>query len=121
MAKKKKITANYLDSIPIHRDGLVWRTKEDGMAEFDMEHKGFYHSIAQKFFHKPRISHIGLDKYGSTVWKNIDGTNTVMDIIHIMEDSFPEEKDRMLDRVVTFMATLQRNRFISIQDKKGKK
>lgn len=121
MAKKKKIAANYLDSIPIHRDGLVWRTKEDGMAEFDMEHKGFYHFIAQKFFHKPRISHIGLDKYGSAVWKSIDGTNTVMDIIHIMEDSFPEEKDRMLDRVVTFMAILQRNRFISMQDKRGKK
>lgn len=121
MAKKKKIAANYLDSIPIHRDGLVWRTKEDGMAELDMEHRGFYHSIAQKFFHKPRTSHIGLDKYGSTVWKNIDGTNTVMDIVHIMEDSFPEEKNRMLDRVVTFMAILQRNHFISIQEKKGKK
>ena len=121
MAKKKKIAANYLDSIPIHRDGLVWRTKEDGMAELDMEHKGFYHSIAQKFFHKPRVSHIGLDKYGSTVWKSIDGTNTVMDIIHSMEDPFPDEKDRMLDRVITFIATLQRNHFISMQDKKNRK
>ena len=121
MAKKKKIASNYLDSIPIHRDGLEWRTKEDGMAELDMEHKGFYPSIAQKFFHKPRISHIALDKYGSMVWTNIDGANNVMDIVHIMEDAFPEEKDRMLDRVVTFMATLQRNRFIFMQDKKGKK
>ena len=118
MAKKRKIAANYLDSIPSHRDGLVWRTKENGMAELDMEHKGFYHSIAQKFFHKPRISHIALDKYGSAVWKSIDGINTVMDIIHIMENTFPDERARMPDRVVTFMATLQRNRFISMQDKK---
>lgn len=114
MAKKQKIAANYLDHIPVHQKGQVWRTKEDGTVEIDMEHKGFYHAIAQKFFHKPRISHISLDQYGSTVWQSIDGTNRVMDIVHIMEEKFPDEKERMLDRVVTFIATLQRNRFIVI-------
>lgn len=116
MAKKKKIAANYLDHIPVRQKGQVWRTKEDGMVEIDMEHKGFYHAIAQKFFHKPRVSHIGLDEYGSKVWQSIDGTNRVMDIVHIMEDAFPGEKDRMLDRVVTFMATLQRNGFVSMKE-----
>lgn len=115
MTKTKKLPANYFENIPVPREDHPWRTKKDGMVEVDMENKGFYHSIAQKFFHKPRVSHIALDKYGSAVWKSMDGKNSVMDIVHIMENSFPEEKDRMLDRVVTFMATLQRNRFISMQ------
>lgn len=115
MAKKKKISPNYLESIPVRKEDHPWRVKEDGMVEVDMENKGFYHSIAQKFFNKPRVSHIALDKYGSVVWQNIDGTNTVMDIIHTMEHTFPKEKDRMLDRVVTYMAVLQNNHFITMK------
>lgn len=117
MSKKKKLPANYFENIPVPREDHPWHVRKDGMVEVDMENKGFYHFIAQKFFHKPRVSHIALDKYGSAVWQNMDGKNNVMDIIHIMEDSFPKEKDRMLDRVVTFMATLQRNRFISMHRK----
>ena len=112
MAKKRKVSANYFESVPVRSEERQWRIKEDGMVEIDMENKGFYHAIAQKFFKKPRVSHIALDRYGSVVWQNIDGKNTVMDIIHIMENEFPKEKDRMLDRVVTYMATLQRNSFI---------
>ena len=119
MAKKTTIPANYFESVPVRREDHPWRLKEDGMVEVDMENKGFYHWMAQKFFHKPRVSHIALEKDGSVVWQNLDGKNTVMDIIHIMEQAFPNEKDRMLDRVVTYMATLQRNRFISMKGEKA--
>ncbi|MCH5188182.1 MAG: PqqD family protein [Oscillospiraceae bacterium] len=112
MAKKMKVSANYMECVPVRGAMRPWRVRDDGMVEIDMENKGFYHSIAQKFFKKPRVSHIALDRYGSVVWQNIDGKNTVTDIIHIMENEFPDEKDRMLDRVVTYMATLQRNSFI---------
>ncbi len=123
MAKKKKVSANYFDSVPIRGSERPWRVKDDGLVEIDMENKGFYNTIAQKLFKKPRISHISLDKYGSVVWKNIDGKNTVMDIIHTMESEFPKEKDRMLDRVVTYLATLQQNGFIIMPagKKKGAK
>lgn len=118
MAKKKKIHMNYLESIPVRSEERPWRIKEDGLVEVDMENKGFYHTLAQKFFKKPRISHISLDEYGSVVWKNADGNKTVMDIIKIMENTFPKEKDRMLDRVVTYMATLQNSGFISMKGAK---
>lgn len=118
MAKKLKITQNYFDSVPRRRPDRPWRLKEDGMVEIDMENKGFYHFIARKFFRKPRVSHISLDRYGSVVWQSIDGGNNVMDIIHIMEREFPGETDRMLDRVVTYLATLQRNGFISMRGAK---
>lgn len=118
MAKTQKIAPNYLDGVPVRREDRPWREKEDGMVEIDMENKGFYHSIAQKFFKKPRVSHISLDGYGSVIWKNIDGTHTVYDLIHIMEKEFPKEKQRMLDRVVTYMAALHRNGFISMKEGK---
>ncbi len=116
MTGKKKISPNYLENIPVRRDDRPWRVKEDGLVEVDMEHRGFYHWIAQKFFKKPRISHIALDQYGSVVWQHIDGVNNVLDIVHIMEQTFPGEKDRMFDRVVTFMATLQNNYFIHMKE-----
>ena len=119
MRKQRKIPANYFQCVPVRDEDHPWRLKENGIVEIDMEHKGFYHFLAQKFFKKPRVSHIALDERGSMVWKSIDGTHTVMDIIHIMEDTFPKEKDRMLDRVVTYLAMLQRNRFI-IMKKRGK-
>lgn len=118
MTKKKKISINYMEGIPVRSEDIPWRLKEDSMVEIDIENKGFYHYIAQKFFKKPRISHISMDKYGSVVWQNIDGKNTVMDIVNIMERSFPKEKDRMLDRVVTYMAILQNNRFITMKGAK---
>ena len=120
MAKKRKVSANYFESVPVRNEDRLWRLKDDGMVEVDMENKGFYHSIAQKLFKKPRISHIALDKYGSVVWQSIDGNNNVMDIVRIMENSVPKEKDRMIDRVVTYMATLQANSFISIKSEKSK-
>ena len=114
MTKRKKVSKNFMDSIPVHSETFAWHVKEDGMVEIDVENKGFYHSIAQKFFHKPRVSHIALEKYGTVVWNSMNGENTVYDIVKIMEQEFPEEKDRMLDRVVTYMAVLQRNQFINM-------
>ena len=120
MAKKRKVSPNYFEAVPVRKEDRPWRLKKDGMVEIDMENKGFYHFIAQKLFKKPRVSHIALDEYGSVVWQNIDGKNSVMDIIHVMENSFPKEKDRMLDRVVTYMATLQSNGFITLKTAKSK-
>lgn len=115
--KQKKISRNYLEQIPMPVSHHPWRVREDGMVEIDIEHKGFYNTIAQKFFHKPRISHIALDTYGSKVWQSMTNERTVYDIVQIMQQHFPNEKDRMLDRVVTYMATLERNKFIHMYHK----
>ena len=111
--KVKKISVNYLEQIPKRSDTRPWKKDEKGMVVIEMENKGFYHRIAQRFFKKPKVSYIELDQYGSHVWENIDGKHTVYEIVQSMEDKFPQEKDRMLDRVVTFFATLQTHGFIS--------
>lgn len=112
MAKTKKLSKNYMECVFVPRKDLKWNEKEDSMIELAMENKGFYHWIAQKFFRKPKVSYISLDTYGSTLWKMLDGKNTVQDVVEHMEQEFPQEKDRMLDRVVTFMSILQNNKFV---------
>ena len=113
MANKKiKIKANYMDVVYWKNPSFSWSDGEDGTVVIDVPNTGFFNKIAQTFFHRPRISHISLDVYGSTVWNSLDGENTVFDIVRHMEETFPDEKEKMLDRVVSFMKTLDDNRYI---------
>ena len=77
MKKKDVISKNYLDKIPIRPDEINWSKDDEGMVTLDIENKGFFNMLAQKFFHKPRISHIHLDKMGSFVWPHIDGETDI--------------------------------------------
>ncbi len=112
MKKKKRLAPNYLDTVFVPSPQRPWRQEENGSVVIDVENKGLHHRIAQKFWHKPKVSHISLDAYGTALWNLMDGRNTVYDIVMEMEKQFPGEEERMLDRVVTFLGTLQNNRFI---------
>lgn len=112
MAKKKRLPQNYMDIIFIPNPERDWKVREDGVVVIDVTNRGFFHWIAQKFFHRPRVSHIALDAYGTAVWQELDGERTVYEVISRMEEQFPKENDRMLDRVVTFLHTLQTNHYI---------
>ena len=112
MAKKIKMPPNYLDFIFFKNECLSWSYNDNKVVVVDMENKGLYNKLAQILFKKPKVSHISLDKYGTVMWESIDGKNSISDIIHIMEESFPDERKRMLDRVVRFAAVLERNGFI---------
>ena len=101
-----------MDLVFVKNENRPWRVKDDGLVEIDMENRGFFNSIAQKFFKKPRISHISLDKYGSILWQALDGKATVNDILKAMTEAFPSESDKMLNRLVQFLATLERTGFV---------
>ena len=111
--KTRKLSANYMDLVFSKNADILWRVKEDGIVEVDMVNKGFFNSIAQKFFHRPRVSHIALDKYGTTLWLALDGTATVNDLLNKMNEAFPAETDKMLNRVVQFLTTLETWKFIT--------
>lgn len=64
-------------------------------------------------FKRPRISHISLDRYGSTLWLAVDGKASVNDILHKMQETFPDESKDMLNRVVHFLNTLEIHKFIA--------
>lgn len=110
--KTKKISQNYMDTIMFCNPEYKWSENEEGLVVIDVINTGLHHKIAQKLFHKPETSHISLDQYGSVLWKSINGRNTVYDILNIMSETFPDEKDSMLKRVIAFMQTLQANKYI---------
>lgn len=112
MRKYKKVDRNYLDRIYIPNPGQTWKEGRDGMIVVDQVHRGFFHWIAKRCFHRPGISHIALDGYGSALWKELDGEHTVHDIVQKMERYYPEEQTRMLARVVAFMGILEMHHFI---------
>ena len=117
MAKKnktKKIDKNYMDMVLIHNPERKWSEREDGIVVIELEHKGPHHKIAQKLFHKPRVSQIALDAHGTALWKALDGKRTVFEVVNLMKEFFPKEEDRMLDRVIAFLHTLQVNQFILV-------
>jgi hypothetical protein len=108
--KTKKITKNYLDIVFVPAPNLAWRESEK-FVTLDVENKGFFNFIAQKFFGQPKESHISLDKYGSKLWLLLDGKNTVLDVVNKMKE-ISSDDDKMLNRVVTFFHTLQVNKYI---------
>jgi hypothetical protein len=57
-----------------------------------------------------------MDVYGSAVWRCLDGKNTVFDVVERMKERFPDDQEDMLKRVVTFLGTLQNNKFVVLAD-----
>jgi hypothetical protein len=114
VAKQKE---NYLDYIPVVSPKNSWDAKEDGKVTVHMVHKGFYHTIAQKFFGRPRVSHIDLDQQGSFVFQQIDGRRTIGNIALLVKDKFPEEDSPLYGRLIKYMQILRNNKFIYFQGK----
>ena len=110
--KKKRVSNNYMDLIFVPSEKIKW-TKEEQNIVLDVPNIGFFNKLAQAFFKQPKVSHISLDKYGTALWLLLDGKKSVYDIVNAMKESFPAEQDRMLDRVITFLHTLQVNKYIN--------
>ena len=117
MSNKKK---NYLDFVPAISKRNTW-DEENGKVTVHMVNKGFYHAIAQKFFHTPRVSHIALDEYGSFVWLSIDGVKTVGQIAELLKSNYGDKAEPLYDRLVKYMQILYNNRFIEYVRKDGAK
>ena len=69
-------------------------------------------SIAQKFFKRPRVSHISLDEYGSYVWQQMDGRRNVFEISKLVSSHFGEKAEPVVPRLVKYIQILYQNKFI---------
>ena len=94
MAKKKQ--ENYLDYVPAISDKHTWSVEGDKVT-IHMEHRGFYAWIAQKFFSRPRVSHIDLDQHGSFIFRQINGERTVGELAQLMKAEFGDETSSSLE------------------------
>ena len=108
---KAKQSKNYLDYIPVKDPEIQYHTDEKGIVTLEIEWKGFYHRIAQRFFHRPRVSDIKLDAYGSFVWLIIDDISDVHQISKKLDEKFPG-MEKSLSRLIKFLEILHDNHLI---------
>lgn len=116
---KKKQSENYLEYVPVRTPETEFTVDETGIVTLTKEWTGFYNRIAQRFFHKPRVSRIALDGYGSFIWKLIDGERDVYEISQKLETAYPG-MEKSLPRLIKFLEILRDHHFIVWKDQ-GKK
>lgn len=107
---KKKIQSNYLDNIPVINK--KWERLENGCVEVTVENTGFYNTLAQKFFKKPRFSFIKLDEYGSCVWQQIDGKKTIYEIGQILKSTHKGASEQLYERLSQYFGILESNQYV---------
>jgi hypothetical protein len=106
--------ANLLDLIPYQK------------INFEESNDGFITLIKPKFKNKflvkyllPRIRRpnfkIKLDQFGSFVWKQCDGNNTVAQIANLLKTKFQDEIDPVHDRLALFIQSLAKPEFIAFK------
>lgn len=115
MAKRHK--ENLLDYVPVISERHSWEADADGNVTIHMIHRGFYAFIAQHFFHRPRVSHITLDRNGSFVFRCIDGKRSVGEIALSVKAEFGPEAEPLYDRLIQYLKILYNNGFIYFQGK----
>lgn len=111
---KRRVTQNYMDTVFVPSEEITFTENEQGYVVVAVTNKGPFNWLAQKCFGAPRVSYISLDQLGTALWKNLDGKNTVFDLVNVMKKTFPDQDDRMLDRVVTFLHILKNKNYIKV-------
>ena len=93
--KDNVISANYLEKIPMRPEEIGWSTDEKGIVTLDIENTGVMNRIAQKLFHKPKVTHVHLDATGSFVWPLLDGKKNIIELGELVKDQFNKEALRL--------------------------
>ncbi len=117
MNKNKK--KNYLDYIPAHSSNHPWEVNKQGLVEIQVTNKGFYNWIAQKLFHKPRVSRISLEEFGSFIWQQIDGKKSIYEIGLLVREHFGEKAEPVFERLAGYFRTLERTKYIYFVNQRG--
>ncbi len=115
---KKKESINYLDLIPQRAENLRWHTDEEtGIITLEVENTGVFNTIAQKAFHKPRITQVHLDETGSYLWPLIDGKMTVAELAERMKEHFGEKAEPLYPRIIKYFQIVESYHFIKFLNK----
>ena len=117
MKKIKKTPHNYLEYIPEKCSQLSWDMDDKGMVTLDVENTGFFHRLAQKYFRKPRFTHVHLDKLGSFVWPLIDGKKDMISLGKEVDIRFGKDAEPLYERLAEYMKVLESYHFIKLNKK----
>lgn len=106
---------NLLDYIPLISDQVSWTEDAQHMVTVDVPNKGLFNRIAQICFGRPPISHIALDEFGSFIWRQIDGKNTIYEIAMLVKEQFGKAAEPLYDRLLAYFRTLQGHGFVTLR------
>lgn len=93
-------------------DKIKWSTDEEGIVTLDIENTGLFNRLAQKFFKKPKVSHVHLDKMGSFVWPLLDGEKDIVAIGVLVKEHFGEEAEPLYERLAKYFQVLDSYFFV---------
>ncbi len=118
MFKKHKSSFNYVDYIPSHNTKYKWDKKEKDSNELVtiyIERKNLSDKFAQRFFKKPKVTNVDLDKFGSFVWLKVDGKKTIYEIGKEIKKEYGESVEPLYERLATFIEILRKNQFVKLE------
>ena len=110
--KHVKKETNYLEKIPKKPEHISWTKDDNGIVTISYENKGIFNRIAQKLFHKPKISYVHFDKFGSFVWPLIDGKKDILALGKDVEAEFGEEEHPLYERLAKFFQIMSSYGFV---------
>ena len=108
----KKKDHNYLEKVPVRNPEFSWKEDGQGIVTVDMVHKGIFDKLAQKLWVTPKVSHVKLDRFGSFVWKQMDGNRNIIDIGVLVREEFADQAEPLY-RLAEFVKMLRDNRFVT--------
>lgn len=120
MGNKKK-QENFLDYIPKQNCLYKWQENSGKHVEISVPNQGIFNRTAQLLFHKPKVSRIELDDFGTFVWKQMDGQKSVYEIGKMIKEKFGTEAEPVFERLAQFIKILHKNGFVVYINKQKKK
>lgn len=94
------------------RTGLDWTRDDKGIVTLNIENKGFFNKMAQKFFKKPPVSYVHLDELGSFVWPLMDGEKDIIALGKAVDEHFGEKAHPLYERLAKFFQILDSYGFV---------
>ena len=107
----KKNSENYLERIPLRKEGLRWSVQDEKVT-LEIDNKGIFNKIAQKLLKKPKVSYVHLDEMGSFIWPVLDGEKSVLNIGELVKENFGEKANPLYERLAQYFGILESYGFV---------
>ena len=112
MKRVKNLSAeNYLERIHLRHPSIQWST-DDGLVTLEIENVGWANRLAQKLFHRPKISYVHLDEMGSFIWPLLSEERDIVALGKLVEERFGEAANPLYERLCKYIGILESYHFI---------
>lgn len=114
--RRKNISKNYLEYIPVRQSGLRWEQAENGLVTLYVHNTGVVKRLTQLLLKKPEYSQIHLDENGSFVWQLIDGQMNLIELGELVKERFGEKAEPLYPRLAKFFQVLESYQFVTFRE-----